>query len=170
MGSKARPKGVCVHCKTRAMRGPSLLCGPCITLAKAEGTYEKLAQPNFYEKNAAQRRAKVKEYNALLGKGKSPADVAKLWDWKIKYLANYMLRAKKAGLEVTNYDTIRFHQPQEPRTPLRTSVLSNEHGGGRGGVRGCKCEPCLQRRRATWREVDAERRLQRKQQRRNKPS
>jgi len=170
MTRRARPKGVCVHCKARAIRGGSMLCEPCTALARSEGTYEQLAQPNFFERKAAERRDTIKKYNALLRKGVRPVQVAKLWGWDIKALANYVYRAKAAGFDVINYDTIRHGQPQEPKTPIRVSITGNDHGGGAFGVRGCKCEPCLTHRRARWRADDAIRRQRRKEQQQDKPS
>lgn len=114
----------------------------------------------------------------------------KLWrDIARKY--NRMIRdgitsqpelARRLGLPVEKLRSIVYHAKEQfgikfisltrraPGTPLpapthKRRQFVNDHGGGRWGVARCKCGPCVDRRKATRRELNAEQRKRTEQMR-----
>lgn len=174
MASEARKRtgkytGVCVKCQVRRRRKASGCCEPCEALRLAEGTGNDVALASQNELAAQRRKELVKRYNALARKGLSAAEIAAAMGWKTGTLSGYMHKAKSAyGLDVVN---LRQAQSRLGRKPVIVREKRNTHGGGKYGVSGCECDPCMKVRRDTRRVADAARyQAKKKAAEQNKPS
>lgn len=132
-----RPKGICVKCEKRISYTFAGLCGPCITLTRAEGTYEQFALcPHPLDEQRKRRAATVATYNRLMRQGFSFREVAQRMDMSVDTLSNYLLRCRRDyGLKAV-----------DGRKP------DQHHGQPKYGIYKCRCDPCKAIRCKTRRE------------------
>lgn len=177
---------ICIVCKWR--RGEQLqnrCCRKCAILTAAEGTREKFGLPKPKQPRMKAAPAFVAAYNKAIREGQTVTDIAIAMGMNWQTLRDQVTLLRDAGYELEKSPTREGQrivaQPPIPVKPNHT----NEHGGGKSGVAGCKCQPCLDVRRKTYSEwkaanpqrVEEYRRRQREkmrrlneQARRNKPS
>ena len=152
-GTRKARYGKCVVCKVRQARralGPT--CDPCCNRVTAENTYKKMGLKKLHEKERyGERVALIKAYNALVRKGLLQTQIAELWGVHPRTLSSKVSKwsAATGKKALVTRNPGRRKDPTEPKAVGRPR---NEHGGGKGGVTGCECEPCQTTRRAHARE------------------
>jgi hypothetical protein len=147
-GKKGKPDRMCKVCRKRKGRQRSYtVCETCLYLVEAENTFDKYGISRE-PATPAKMKQRVEAYNKLIKAGKTPIQIAKLWGYSTEGLASLMTYARRKGFKALLADKA-LRQFQEPKPIKIKRVTSNDHGGGRTGVAGCKCEPCVLRRRET---------------------
>lgn len=144
-------KMLCQACQTRKARYVvDRCCTPCHFRLVYEQTYDQYdIVPDETVHQRWERMAA--EYNKLAMSGMRQPQIAALWDMSPERLRRQMQRIRSSGkIKVVNLGNGR----RGPNGELVASVtprlaLRNEHGGGRWGVRGCKCDPCVARCKET---------------------
>lgn len=148
---KGRPDyGFCLVCQTRKARFTNLTCEPCRALVDAEGSHKKYG---IVTETKVQQQWKeyAAAYNKLIRKRFTQAQIADMWGWPLQRLRSATHRWKKqGGLKVMPGWVSRAPEgvTLEATNKVRPYVI-NDHGTGRWGVRGCKCDPCRATRAAT---------------------
>lgn len=128
-------------------------CEPCHFRAEAEGT----APPKSPSPTFLARVELVNNYHKLLRKGMKQHEIAALWGMDRKALAAKLYRAKRdSGLKVINAATVRW-TVQAPKLAPTLKIRPHKAGHGEGllGVKGCKEDCCVLRRREVRRITDA---------------
>lgn len=156
--------GICVICGKRKARPRWTICHPCDQLTRAEGTRAQLAAPSPTDLKWQRDREQVAEYNKLVRAGWGQESVAQHWGRTKEWVRVWAHRRKKDGHKVVNVVTARRLGKSTPATEKVREKKPNEHGGGKYGVRNCKCEPCATVRRVAKREANRQYRLRKKQQ------
>lgn len=148
-----RTKGTdqpCKVCQVRLARYRTGACEACHFRTLAEGTQEQYGltvEPTAW----ATWREQAEEYNKLAREGFTQKDIAALWGMSAAKLAVLKYRMKKeAGIKVVSM----ARSKASTKTATAKVKPRNTHGGGKWGVSGCKCEPCVTRRKASRKEVD----------------
>lgn len=139
-------RGPCIKCEVRKARYAEGTCMACHHLIHAEGVRPPGLGEGRNEKALRIRKERVKQYNKLLGKGFTQAQIAHRWKLDADFLSHYMATSRKMGLDAAVI--CRRVEPQPPieRRPRPSGGRTNEHGQG-WGIKGCNCEPCLAARR-----------------------
>lgn len=151
MPSSKNVYGPCVQCAWRKARYVDLRCEPCHFLAIAEKTQEKKVSPA-----AEALRKLVKDYHKLLRKGFNQTQIAQQWGMGRGRLAARLYKAKTSyGIKVLDGRTIRSAGVANVKPTVTVHANRSGHGEGLLGVKGCKCVPCVLRRRETRRVTDA---------------
>lgn len=131
----------CRKCHIRKIRYREGTCQPCHFLLLEEGTHEKYG---IEPKTRAQLlwEATVAEYNKLARTGLSQPQIAAAMGVELTVLRSRLGRAKsQGGLAVVNLLAIVNGVIPEPTKIVNAKM--NSHGGGRWGVKGCHCHPCV---------------------------
>jgi DNA-binding CsgD family transcriptional regulator len=156
-GRKKRPQRLCKKCGRRKARQRSnTVCDPCLLLVTAENTFELYDIPR--EPIAVARmKQRAKAYNKLILAGKTMQEIADAWGYTKSGLASLMTGARAKGIDV-----VKIHNHTLDPLPKQASKdpRANGHGGGKYGVTGCGCEPCVTVRRKTRRDGYASRKVQ----------
>lgn len=135
----------CCECNLRLARYASRMCQRCHFRTLAEGTQTPRRNLKKQEWHKKARR-----YNRLVAKGMTQQEVAQLWGQSQGSLRGEVYKWRKGGIAVapTGRDVARGS-----RKPVKLKPRSvNPHGGGKWGRTGCKCDPCVMRRRQTRQE------------------
>lgn len=153
-----RTKGtdqLCKVCNIRLTRYKTGACESCHFRTLAEGTQEKYGlatEPQAW----AKWREQAKEYNELARKGLFQKDIAALWGMDISRLRVLVYRMKaEAGIKVVSMARSKKDSYVGPATAKVRP--RNTHGGGKWGVSGCECDPCVTVRKARRKEMELNR-------------
>lgn len=148
--------GPCRKCQVRKIRRATGLCDPCDNLTKAEGTHKDVALPTAIDRYTEHRVKVVKLFNKLIVEGVPFRDIAAKLGMTRKALSMFLYRAKAyGGLEVVNTTQVRIARMPQPIVDTSNRPrMRNEHGGGKWGVNGCKCQPCQKVVAASRRRLD----------------
>lgn len=139
MAAKNKKRGPCSICGIRLARYSSGLCKPCQDRTEAEGTRKTRTQL-IHEG----WRERAKEYNRLRRKGISLQDIAVLWG-KTPGSLSQLLYKWKTQAKIAVVPSGHGDENSTAATcKVRPYVIA--HGGGRWGVPGCTCEPCISKR------------------------
>lgn len=159
MGRPATHGEPCTLCKARKSRRANGLCDACNTLTDVEGTKKKLGVPT--QTPTRQRwEQQAAEYNKLVLEGFTQKQIAEKWNIEVQSLRALVFRVKsRGGIAIVNLGNGRgnIRETLSPSIEIRSG--RNGHGGGRWGVRGCKCTPCKEVSAAS-RKVQAQKRAQ----------
>lgn len=148
-------KPLCVVCNRRVAQflrdnehATYKLCKPCNALLRAEKSWKKfgLRQP------LAQwipNDKFIKTYNQLARQGLFLNEIAEKMGLAEQSVRNRKNKLAREGvpMEKSGGITMRRKKPSEPVDRSTRNASTNEHGGGKCGMSGCDCEPCLERRR-----------------------
>lgn len=141
--------GLCVVCKINKRRWANGCCDKCNALVEAEKSHEQLGVPKE-PKAVTQLRENAKIYNRLIRKGKTQKEIAEQWGWTQSQVASMVYRAKIVlGMPMMNATTGKLSGINKYTLKKDTRLRRNEHGGGKCGIRSCKCDLCVERRRLT---------------------
>ena len=136
---------LCRVCETRKAKYVNGCCLKCNALLEAEGTHEL---HGVAAESAVRQRWRVQaaEYNRLIRARHSQAQIAQMWGMKLSSLRSFVWRWKTlAGIKMVpalgNRRGNAEIKPASATTKKRRRV--NDHGGGKWGVKDCKCDPCM---------------------------
>lgn len=150
-------KPICIVCNKRVARFLDFkVCKPCNTLLRAEKSWKKfgLRRPRAQWMPDAQF---VATYNKLAPLGLAIHEIAERMGLQEQTLKNRKAAMVKRGFvfeRQQGFDKFKS-LPSEPVDRSTKTARANEHGGGKCGISGCHCEPCLERRRRYRREWNA---------------
>ena len=140
---------LCIVCKINKQRWANGCCDRCHALVEAEKSHKRLGVPTESDK-IRQLRADAKEYNKLVRAGMMQKEISEKWGWPQAKVASMVYRAKTSlGIPMMNVVTGRLSGIAKYKSGTDSRLRRNEHGGGKCGIRGCKCAPCVERRRLT---------------------
>ena len=143
MGSKPY---LCIVCERLKARWADKCCNRCHYLVQAEGTHAQYGIPTETE-TQTRYRVKAKEYNRLIAKGCTQHEIAVMWGMDVVALRGLLSRAKRSGgQKVVSLARGKVDADGRRIVTSETVQKGNDHGGGKWGVTGCKCDPCEQKR------------------------
>ena len=124
-------------------------CSQCRTLTAAEGTREKYGLPKPRLRKAISDAAFVAKYNKLIDDGYTVAQAAEALGLEKQSLKNKKGELSRGGYDIRKapYSFPARVVPQEPVDRSTLHSRANDHGEG-CGITGCKCELCIEARRA----------------------
>lgn len=140
---------ICVVCKRRKVNGNSRrTCRKCAALTAAEGTRGKFGLSKPRRPNA--NRMFIAAFNKRMLEGKTYAEVAEKFGMHRQTLKNKIGKLRKDGY-VLEQSRVAGNARVAAQPPIerKTGPGNVNHGEGKGGVTGCKCELCLTVRRAS---------------------
>lgn len=140
---------LCIVCKTNKQRWANGCCDKCHALVEAEKSHQQLGVPK--EREAITRlRENAKIYNRLIRQGKTQKEIAEQWGWTQSQVASMVYRAKTVlEMPMMNATTGKLASINKYALNKDSRFRRNEHGGGKCGIRNCKCDLCVERRRLT---------------------
>ena len=149
---------MCLECGKRKRRFKDGGCEPCHNRIIAEGTIQQsnLLPPPRVAREKLWRDI-AKKYNRMIRGGiTSQPELAQRLGLPVEKLRSIVYHAKKQfGIKFISLTRRAPGAPLPAPTSKRRQFV-NDHGGGRWGVAKCKCELCVNRRRATRREIHEE--------------
>ena len=154
----------CVVCNKRVPLSYTTACRKCLAWTAAEGTREKYGLPKPAPSKARRNNAHVTKFNRLVGLGLKLHEIATQLDMPLQTLKNVNGELRRSGYQLASPGPYRpaKAQPQEPLDKSKLSIRANEHGGGKYGIKGCRCGPCLDRQREYRRNWQADNRAKRR--------
>lgn len=164
MATRSRPKEtkpLCVVCNTRkAVALKRTACQPCALRTGAENTRKQYGLPSVREEQIDRERF-IRVWDRIRDRGGTLTDIAHALKKSPKSVEKRATKLRKDGFELAP-SLVASGKRKEPETPVDRSVLTrkaNEHGGGKAGIVGCNCLPCLTARRKyrnDWNRANAE--------------
>lgn len=116
-----KPQKPCIKCGKRMTRHRSKMCIPC------QGLFPDEVPPSGF----VPFNVRLRSYMDLRAKGWTQPRIAAEWGMTVHSVKQFVARARERGVVI----------PEGQLTKI------TEHGGGKSGISGCKCEPCVLKRR-----------------------
>lgn len=149
------PHKKCIACNIRrAWHARKNLCKRCWALIRAENTWQRYGLPAPGAQWLSDKQF-IRKYNELIAQGLVTTEIAATLGMNPESLARRSKKLRLLGFQIDlpQRRSLRQLLPQEPRDrSLRVTTYNNAHGGGKWGVTGCNCGPCLDTRRRSRRE------------------
>lgn len=152
----AHSKQICVVClKNKGRLAAKLFCEPCEKLVTAEKTRTKYGATKTRGGFESIRDQFIDMVVPLIKARKTAAEVAAVVGVSQMALRNRLSRLRAHGFDIPNMWRPGGRKPKPAEQPLDTGKARNGHGGGKWGVKRCRCQPCLDVRKMSrhkWRQ------------------
>lgn len=146
----------CHVCNKRKARYKDGCCDPCHFLILAEGTQDQYGIATESETMTAYREY-AKRYNKLARQGMRQPEIAEAMGYTLAKIRNLVYRMRASGVKVAKLDKGFGSADGKIEVIAKSVAPRNDHGGGKWGVTGCKCDPCKAVVAVARQEVDARR-------------
>lgn len=144
-------KAPCIVCKTRKQVYYTKCCTPCQARVVAEDLFEHYGIPREPSWLITMRK-RIVVYNQLAQNNCTLAQIAEALELSKSQVTSMVYRAKFLHkIKVVNIRESKFDKAARKPT-LDSRDLKNSHGGGKWGVKGCPCTPCIEVRKQSRRD------------------